>query len=179
MLSWSHPNMVTEKCVNELLPIITEIANLSFINGKFPDAVKSALKTPLIKKPKLDCEILKNYGSVANLSFLGQRNLANNNLRGKIQSAYKLYSWQVALIVKKLWTFFLLQAGTYVISSPYIIRFHIRGGAKNKSNFFFFFSFWGQKSPFVAKNLHFKSWYISYFYMMPYPILRSLTPFEV
>ena len=164
MLSSSHPNMVTEKCVNELLPIITKIANLSFINGKFPDAVKSALKTPLIKKPKLDCEILKNYGSVANLSFLGQRNLANNNLRGKIQSAYKLYSWQVALIVKKLRTFFLLQAGTYVISSPYIIRFHIRGGAKNKSNFFFFIlgpkkSICGQKFTFLKVGIfHISTW---------------------
>ena len=35
--------MVTEKCVNELLPIITKIVNLSFIKGKFPDALKSAL----------------------------------------------------------------------------------------------------------------------------------------
>ena len=71
MLSCSHPNMVTEKCVNELLPIITKIVNLSFINGKFPVALKFALITPLIKKPKLDCEILKYYGPVANLSFLG------------------------------------------------------------------------------------------------------------
>ena len=42
--------MVTEKCVNELLPIITKIVNLSFINGKFPDDLKSALITPLIIK---------------------------------------------------------------------------------------------------------------------------------
>ena len=61
--------MVTEKCVNELSRIITKIVNLSFINEKFPDALKSALIIPLIKKQKLGC-----------------------NLRGKIQSAYKLCS---------------------------------------------------------------------------------------
>ena len=41
---------------------------------------------------------------------------------------------------------FLLQAGTYVISSPYMIRFHIRGGAKNKNQFFW--HFWAKKVNF-------------------------------
>ena len=48
---------------------------------------------------------------------------------------------------------FLLQAGTYVISSPYMIRFHTRGGAKNKNHFLGILgpkkSIFGQKIEFL------------------------------
>ena len=73
---------------------------MSFQNGHFPDSLKSALITPLIKKPSLDCENLKSYRPVANLKFLAktieracssqiQEYLALRNLRGKMQSAYR------------------------------------------------------------------------------------------
>ena len=41
---------------------------------------------------------------------------------------------------------FVLQADTYVISSPYMIRFHIRDGSKNKKKIVLYF---------LAKSLHF------------------------
>ena len=66
------PTWLLKKCVNELVPVITQIINLSFKNGDFPDTLKSALITPLIKKPSLDCEVLKNYRPVANLKFLAK-----------------------------------------------------------------------------------------------------------
>ena len=86
------PTWLLKKCADELVPIITQIINMSFQNGHFPDSLKSALITPLIKKPSLDCENLKNYRPVANLKFLAktierafssqiQEYLALNNLR--------------------------------------------------------------------------------------------------
>ena len=66
------PTWLLKKCVDELVPIITKIINLSFSNGTFPDALKSALIKPLIKKPNLDNEILKNYRPVANLTFIAK-----------------------------------------------------------------------------------------------------------
>ena len=99
-----------KKCADELVPIITQIINMSFQNRHFPDSLKSALITPLIKKPSLDCENLKKYRPVANLKFLAktierafssqiQEYLVLNNLRGKMQSAYRQgHSIETALL---------------------------------------------------------------------------------
>ena len=46
--------------------------NMSFQSGHFPDVLKSAQITPLLKIPTLDCEILKNYRPVPNLKFLAK-----------------------------------------------------------------------------------------------------------
>ena len=84
---------------------------MSFQNGHFPDSLKSALITPLIKKPSLDCENQKNYRPVANLKFQGktierafssqiQEYLVFINLRGQMQSAYQQgHSIETALLV--------------------------------------------------------------------------------
>ena len=45
---------------------------MSIENGQFADVLKSAQITPLLKKPNLDCDILKNYRPVANLKFLAK-----------------------------------------------------------------------------------------------------------
>ena len=94
------PTWLLKTCANVLVPVITKIINLSFQNGYFPDVLKTAMITPLIKKPTLDSETLKNYRPVANLKFLAktierafaaqiQEYLNINNLRGKMQSAYR------------------------------------------------------------------------------------------
>ena len=93
------PTWLLKQCLPELIPIITSIVNSSLEAGHFPDALKHAQIIPLIKKPGLDCEILKNYRPVANLKFLAktveractaqiQQYLSANNLYGKMQSAY-------------------------------------------------------------------------------------------
>ena len=61
---------------------------------------------------------------------------------------------KISLPKKNSYGHFLLQAGTYVISSPYMIRFHIRGGAKNKNHFFW--HFWAKKVHFWPKKFIFK-----------------------
>ena len=83
---------------------------MSIENGQFADVLKSAQITPLLKKPNLDCEILKNYRPVANLKFLAKTiervcasqindYLSSNNLCSKMQSAYRsCHSIETALL---------------------------------------------------------------------------------
>ena len=78
--------------------------------GQFADVLKYAQITPLLKKPNLDCEILKNYRPVANLKFLAKtiervcasqinEYLSSNNLCSRMQSAYKsCHSIETALL---------------------------------------------------------------------------------
>ena len=104
------PTWLVKKCLNVLLPIITKIVNLYIVQGYFPNSLKHANIKPLIKKPGLDSETLKNYRPVANLKFLAktvdrvcssqiQDYLIENNLNGKIQSAYRSnHSTETALV---------------------------------------------------------------------------------
>ena len=47
------PTSLLRECSEVFVPIITRLANLAFVEGKFPDNLKSAVVTPLIKKPNL------------------------------------------------------------------------------------------------------------------------------
>ena len=49
---------------------ITNIINYSLREGSFPNCFKTAYVTPLLKKPNLDRNLLKNYRLVSNLSFI-------------------------------------------------------------------------------------------------------------
>ena len=51
---------MVKDCINELLPAITEIVNLSLIDGHFPDFWKEALVKPKLKKVNIDLD-KKNY----------------------------------------------------------------------------------------------------------------------
>ena len=55
-----------------LLHPITKIINLSLSSGVFPDEMKLALVTPVLKKSDLDSNVLSNYRPVSNLSFLSK-----------------------------------------------------------------------------------------------------------
>ncbi|XP_063966102.1 uncharacterized protein LOC135156767 [Lytechinus pictus] len=67
------PTWLVKKCVDELSPVIARIINLSFRNGHFPDSLKQANVNPLLKKPGLDPEVLKNYRPIAKLKFIDGR----------------------------------------------------------------------------------------------------------
>ena len=94
----------------ELLPCITSIVNKSLQSGVFPDCLKRAFVTPLLKKTGLDVEEMKNFRPVSNLPFLGkiieraaisqfQSYMMNNDLYSKNQSAYrKSHSVETALV---------------------------------------------------------------------------------
>jgi len=50
--------------------IIVHLANLSFVEGKFPTAFKQASVTPLIKGQSLDKLVPSNYRPISNLNFI-------------------------------------------------------------------------------------------------------------
>ena len=58
--------------IDLLLPTLTHIVNDSLFSGVFPSLFKSAVVKPLLKKPSLDPNVLKNYRPVSNLSFLSK-----------------------------------------------------------------------------------------------------------
>ena len=58
--------------LDTLLPKITEIINDSLNSGSVPSIFKNASVKPLLKKPSLDNNMLKNYRPVSNLSFLSK-----------------------------------------------------------------------------------------------------------
>ena len=76
----------------------------------FPSSCKSSILIPLIKKPGLDSEVLKNYRPVSNLSYLSKiiekvistqlvTYIVDNGLTDDVQSAYKCgHSTETALL---------------------------------------------------------------------------------
>jgi hypothetical protein len=87
-------------CLDVLLPHVTHVINTSLSSGLFPSIFKSAIVRPLLKKPSLDQNCLKNYRPVSNLSFLSKilekvvlaqllDHLTQNHLLNPHQSAYR------------------------------------------------------------------------------------------
>jgi hypothetical protein len=66
------PTTLLFDCLDTVLPTLTKIVNDSLLSGVFPDVHKSALVTPLLKKPTLDHNDLKNFRPVSNLSFVSK-----------------------------------------------------------------------------------------------------------
>ena len=94
------PTSLTKQYLDALVPVITRIINTSLTNGIVPDCFKSAIVKPLLKKPGLDVNDLKNFRPVSNLPFLSkilekvvlaqlESHLCRNNLREVCQSAYR------------------------------------------------------------------------------------------
>lgn len=93
-----------------LVTPITSLVNLSLAEGTFPKSFKSAHVSPLLKKPSLCKDEMKNYRPVSNLSFVSKvlEKVVANRLHSHIQqtgtsnpfqSAYKkLHSTETALL---------------------------------------------------------------------------------
>ncbi|CAC5407956.1 unnamed protein product [Mytilus coruscus] len=60
------PTKLLKPCVDHLLPSITDIVNTSLSEQCVPLSFKQAVVRPLLKKPSLDEEVLKNYRPVSN-----------------------------------------------------------------------------------------------------------------
>ena len=96
------PTFLLKDCLDVLLPYITQIINGSLESGVVPSIYKTAHVKPLIKKPNLPANDLKNYRPVANLMFtfkVLERVVASqlksylheNGLFSDAQSAYRQY----------------------------------------------------------------------------------------
>ena len=66
------PTFLLKDCLGIPLPSITNLVNFSLIEGSFPNALKKAVVTPLIKKASLPKNDRKNYCPVSGLSFLSK-----------------------------------------------------------------------------------------------------------
>lgn len=88
----------------------TLLVNLSLSTGECCVSLETAIVTPLLKKPNLDCDVFKNYRPLSNLSFISKlierlvsiqliAHLTANNLYDKFQSAYcAMHSNETALL---------------------------------------------------------------------------------
>ena len=104
------PTSFLKLIMNVLLPILTQLINMSFEQGVMPGDLKKALIIPLLKKLGLDPEILKNFRPVSNLPFLSKLiervsakrlldHMNTHHLHELFQSAYKkFHSTETALI---------------------------------------------------------------------------------
>ena len=104
------PASLLSYCLDDLLPHLTNVINESLQSGTFPSSYKKAIVKPLLKKPTLDPECLKNYRPVSNLSFFSKitekvvlnqlsSHLLDNNLFYPLQSAYRAgHSTETALL---------------------------------------------------------------------------------
>ena len=94
------PTTLLKSCIDSLIVPITNIVNKSLKEGVFPSAFKTAHVIPLLKKPSLNKNDLKNYRPVSNLSFISKvvekvvasrllTHVELNDLSNANQSAYK------------------------------------------------------------------------------------------
>ena len=94
------PTFLVKDCLDILIHPLTQLVNLSLSEGVFPDQFKSAVVTPLVKKPSLDKSVLKNFRPVSGLNFVSKLiervvsgqlkdHLCRNDLNNLYQSAYK------------------------------------------------------------------------------------------
>ena len=95
------PTWLVKQCIDQLLQLLTSIINESLTKGEFPNYFKNAIVKPLLKKPSLDKDELKNYRLVSNLHFISkviekrvakrlEKHTSEYSMYDLMQSAYTL-----------------------------------------------------------------------------------------
>jgi hypothetical protein len=104
------PTFLLKQSIDVLLPFLTALCNASLLEGHLPTSQRHAIVTPLLKKPSLDPDELKNYRPVSNLTFLSKvverlvsgqltAHLQAHGLMPLLQSAYRRHhSTETALL---------------------------------------------------------------------------------
>ncbi len=104
------PTWLLKETLPAHVPVLTALANQSFQTGIFPENLKRAIVTPLLKKPSLDKNCLQNHRPVSSLPLVAKviekvaakrltKHLSDNNLHEELQSAYKAqHSTETALL---------------------------------------------------------------------------------
>ena len=105
------PSSIIKQCAHLLLPTITNIVNLSLHEGCMPTSLKSAVLSPMLKKPDADFLQFKNFRPISNLKALSKmieksnalklnNYLMNSNLHDNFQSAYKVHHSTETVMVR-------------------------------------------------------------------------------
>jgi exonuclease III len=104
------PTTLLKASIDVLLPVLCQIINCSIQTSTVPAGFKSATVKPLLKKPSLNKEDLKNYRPVSNLPYISKLtekvivqqlndHMTSNNLHEPFQSAYRVHhSTETALL---------------------------------------------------------------------------------
>ena len=89
---------LVKDCIDLLVTPVVSIVNLSLSEGCFPTHFKSALVSPLLKKPTLNRGDMKNYQPVSNLSFLSKifEKVVASRLNSHINSSHTSNDYQSA-----------------------------------------------------------------------------------
>ena len=66
------PSPIIKECTDLLLPTITNIVNLSLRDGCMPTCLKTAVLSPLLKRPDADFLQFKNFRPISNLKALSK-----------------------------------------------------------------------------------------------------------
>jgi len=66
------PTWLLKKCVDQLLPLITAIVNRSVDESVMSLCLKRATISPLVKRPGLDKEEMKNHRPISNFPFISK-----------------------------------------------------------------------------------------------------------
>ena len=59
------------ECLDEILPALNHLVNLSFKNGSV-HGIKDSIVTPLLKNSRLDPDELSNYRPVSNILYISK-----------------------------------------------------------------------------------------------------------
>ena len=108
-LQSDHPSILIF-CLDELLPVLTKIINLSLEFGVFMDHWKNALVHPLLQKAGFK-PVNKNFRSLSNLQFTSkiteksvaiqmQDHMAANSLFPDLQSSYRPINSSETVLLK-------------------------------------------------------------------------------
>ena len=104
------PTSLIVSCSDVFSHLIAHLANLCFAEGCFPSCFKSALVTPLLKKPDLDTSNLSNFRPISNLNNISKilerlfltrikKHITSSPNFSPYQSAYREgYSTETALV---------------------------------------------------------------------------------
>ena len=66
------PSRLLVPHLNDVLPVICKMVNLSPETGSLPPSLKEAVLSPLLKKPSLDHETLANFRPISNLKMVSR-----------------------------------------------------------------------------------------------------------
>ena len=66
------PAFILREFMDELLPFIHAMCNVSMQHGMLPESQKSAIVTPILKKYELDPDDVRHYRPISNLTFLSK-----------------------------------------------------------------------------------------------------------